>query len=132
MLFWRLRDLRIYSHAAIGIAVLALLGVDATVAGVRSGDAAQVVSMGGHHASQPVGRAGAVTGGRGKIWALVALGRGPKYHLRVIDPQTEQVVHSVLLAGRLSHLFYGAGRVWAVGGQRISAVDPVTLRVASL
>lgn len=137
MLFWRLRDLRIYSHAAIGIAVLALLGVDATVAGVRSGDAAQVVSIGGHEPhSRPIGRvayADAVTSGHGVIWTLHCSRHAGRHCEVALGSPPKGVEASVLAVPRpASHLFYGAGRVWIAGGGRISAIDPRTHRIATL
>jgi hypothetical protein len=140
MLFWRWRDLRLYSHVAIGIAVMALVVVDSTVAGVRGGDSPSPgPSIGGH---QTVGRligrgsyADAVTSGHGEIWSLDCArsprGAGRRCFVAEIDPTDGTEVTSVQVPAPASSLFYGAGRVWLSGGPRLTAIDPRSGAVTS-
>jgi hypothetical protein len=137
MLFWRWRDLRLHGHVAIGIAVLALLAVDSTVVGARSGEAAPVMSIGGH---PPPARligdgflADAVTSGHGEIWTLRCFAPRPHRRCEVfeIDPSTGVEISAFLIPRPASNLFYGADRLWATGGGRITAIDPVSHHVAT-
>ncbi|HEX3900954.1 MAG TPA: hypothetical protein VHW74_17525 [Mycobacteriales bacterium] len=130
MLFWRWRDLRLYSHAAIGFAALALVVVDASVAGVRgnaSSSPTPASSVAAHHQVLALGHglhALAVASGGGRIWVLAQHGRHGSTAVAEIDPTTEQTVTSIQVPGAASHLFYGVGQVWVTGGTQISDVDP--------
>jgi hypothetical protein len=138
MLFWRWRDLRLYSHAAIGFAALALVVVDASVAGVRAGAASPPTpapSVAAHPHALGVGhglRAEAVASGGGHIWVLAKRSQRGPVLVEEIDPSSHQTITSIQVSGASSHVFYGAGRVWATGGTQISAVDPLGGRVSTI
>lgn len=139
MLFWRWRDLRLHSHAAIGFAALALVVVDASVAGVRGGDrpptSVRPSATGFHQPKLYVGhglQAEAIASGGGRIWVLARRLAAGGDRLEEIDPRTEQTVSSTPVPRSAEHVFYGADRVWLTGRTRITVLDPRTKHVDTI
>ena len=140
-MFWRLRD-SLPSHVAIGAALVALLAVDATVAGTRdAGEDANlaqplpVVQPAPHAGLLPGVEVESVASGRGRIWVLVDRPDAGKdrFFVHQLDAANYRVMASVRVPGPASHVYYGAGHVWVSGGgsggapgARITAFVPPT------
>jgi hypothetical protein len=130
-MFWRLRD-SVPSYTAIGFALVALVAVDSTVAGSRtdgsSASAApaivQVAQGQSSHGLLPGVRTLGVASGHGEIWALVV--QGSSYAVEEINPTTQRAGASYRMTSPASHIFYGAGRVWLTGANRVSALNPAS------
>src|SRR5262245_23702428 len=136
-MFWRPRDLGLRSHVAVGIAALALVIVDSVVAGTRGGVGASSPSIGGREPPlRMIGHAvvaDAVTSGHDEIWTLHCFlpRRGRRCEVFELSPRNGIEVGDFFVPRPATSLFYGAGRLWVTGGRRISAIDPVTHRIAT-
>lgn len=130
-MFWRPRDLGLRSHVAVGIAALALVGVDASVAATRGGGGeAPTFSIADPATSFHLGphlHAEGVASGHRRLWVLV---RHDPDHYRVEDlrPSNLETIRSIPVPSGATGIYFGAGRVWVSSAAAITAIDPASGR----
>lgn len=134
-LFWRWRDLGVYRHIALGVALAALLAVDVAVAGTRGADSSAAAPS-SPVSTKPVRLAPRmhavdVASGHGRLWVLTRKGRRGPYAVEELTADRLQQVRSFPVTEAATAVYYGAGRVWVVGKRSITVLDPAGGRTQS-